>query len=398
MLGAGLLARKAVERGLAVPPRQDQPRPRLQGRHPLPGKRRPRPYLEALGFHVVGYGCTTCIGNSGPLPDPVAAAVARATSSPPPSSAATATSRAASTPSPRPTTSPRPPSSSPTPSPDRRHRPGNRAPRQRTPTASPSTCATSGPPGRGNPRRRPPPPRPELYRKIYTEYVRRLQPDEWNRIAVPDGPVYRLGPTPPTSRSRPSSSTCETPEAPRAPHPGARVLACSATRSPPTTSRPPAPSPSTARPAATSSQNGVNRKRFNSYGSRRGNHEVMMRGTFANIRLRTCWSPASRAASPSTCPPKSEMDIYDAAMRYAGSRGPPHRHRRQGIRHRQLARLGRQGYQLLGVRAVIAESFERIHRSNLVGMGVLPLQFLPGESAAASASPAATAAPGKISC
>ncbi len=100
---------------------------------------------------------------------------------------------------------------------------------------------------------------------------------------------------------------------------------------------------------------------FNSYGARRGNHEVMMRGTFANIRLRNLLAPGTEGGVTLHQPSGEQMSIYDAAMRYAGEGTP-------------LVRLG--------VRAVIAESFERIHRSNLVGMGVLPLEFPPGESAA----------------
>ena len=127
---------------------------------------------------------------------------------------------------------------------------------------------------------------------------------------------------------------------------------------------------------------------FNSYGARRGNHEVMMRGTFANIRLRNLLGGPDRERLPEGgvtlhLPDGEQLPIYDAAMRYA----------QEGV---PLVVLGGKDYgagssrdwaakgaRLLGVRAVIAESFERIHRSNLVGMGVLPLQFAPGEGAAA---------------
>jgi aconitate hydratase len=120
---------------------------------------------------------------------------------------------------------------------------------------------------------------------------------------------------------------------------------------------------------------------FNSYGSRRGNHEVMMRGTFANIRLRNQLVPGTEGGVTRHFPDNEQMSIYDAAMRYA----------EEGVALVVLA--GREygsgssrdwaakGTKLLGVRAVIAQSFERIHRSNLVGMGVLPLQFPDGESA-----------------
>ncbi len=126
---------------------------------------------------------------------------------------------------------------------------------------------------------------------------------------------------------------------------------------------------------------GVERQDFNSYGTRRGNHEVMMRGTFANVRLRNLLAPGTEGGVTRKLPEGTEMSIFDAAMAYAAEGTP-------------LVILGGKEYgtgssrdwaakgtRLLGVRAVLVESFERIHRSNLVGMGVLPLQFLPGESA-----------------
>ena len=130
-------------------------------------------------------------------------------------------------------------------------------------------------------------------------------------------------------------------------------------------------------------EQGVAPRDFNSYGARRGNHEVMMRGTFANIRLRNLLGWRRPAAGgrrhACTCPSGEQMSIYDAAMRYA-QRG---RRRWSCSPARSTARAPRatgppRARKLLGVRAVIAESFERIHRSNLVGMGVLPLQFPDG--------------------
>ena len=125
-------------------------------------------------------------------------------------------------------------------------------------------------------------------------------------------------------------------------------------------------------------EHGVERKDFNSYGARRGNHEVMVRGTFANIRLATSSRRAPRAASRSS-PDGEEMSIYDASMQYAedDSRSSCSPARSTAPARRAT---GPPRARLLGVRAVIAESFERIHRSNLVGMGVLPLQFADGET------------------
>ena len=140
----------------------------------------------------------------------------------------------------------------------------------------------------------------------------------------------------------------------------------------------------TARPAATSTEHGVERKDFNSYGSRRGNHEVMIRGTFANIRLRNLLLDGVEGGFTRNFLAGGEQTtIYDAAQALRGRRAS----RWSSSRARSTARARRRdwaakGTALLGVRAVIAESYERIHRSNLIGMGVLPLQFPAGESAA----------------
>ena len=127
-------------------------------------------------------------------------------------------------------------------------------------------------------------------------------------------------------------------------------------------------------------EHGVENKDFNSYGSRRGNHEVMMRGTFANIRLRNLLAPGTEGGVTRHLPDGEEMPIYDAAMKYADEGTPlvvlAGREYGSGSSRDWAAK----GTRLLGVRAVIAQSYERIHRSNLVGMGVLPLQFEDGDS------------------
>jgi aconitate hydratase len=127
-------------------------------------------------------------------------------------------------------------------------------------------------------------------------------------------------------------------------------------------------------------EHGVENRDFNSYGSRRGNHEVMMRGTFANIRLRNLLAPGTEGGVTRHLPDGEEMTIYDAAMKYAQEGTPlvvlAGREYGSGSSRDWAAK----GTRLLGVRAVIAQSYERIHRSNLVGMGVLPLQFEDGDS------------------
>ncbi|MBV9682578.1 MAG: aconitate hydratase, partial [Solirubrobacterales bacterium] len=137
-------------------------------------------------------------------------------------------------------------------------------------------------------------------------------------------------------------------------------------------------------------EHGVEPQDFNSYGSRRGNHEVMMRGTFANIRLRNQLAPGTEGGVTLYLGPPAhgdgageQMSIYDAAMRYVQEETPLIVLAGKEYGSGSSRDWAAKGTRLLGVRAVIAESFERIHRSNLVGMGVLPLQFADGESVAA---------------
>jgi len=121
---------------------------------------------------------------------------------------------------------------------------------------------------------------------------------------------------------------------------------------------------------------------FNSYGARRGNHEVMVRGTFANVRLKNLLAPGTEGPFTVHLPDREQMTIYDASLKYSAEGTPlivlAGREYGSGSSRDWAAK----GPRLLGVRAVIAESFERIHRSNLVGMGILPLQFTPAQSAA----------------
>jgi aconitate hydratase len=119
---------------------------------------------------------------------------------------------------------------------------------------------------------------------------------------------------------------------------------------------------------------------FNSYGARRGNHEVMMRGTFANIRLRNLLVPGVEGGWTRHMPDGEQMTIYDAAMRYQAENVPLLVIAGKEYGTGSSRDWAAKGTNLLGVRAVLAESYERIHRSNLVGMGVLPLQFLPGQN------------------
>jgi len=127
---------------------------------------------------------------------------------------------------------------------------------------------------------------------------------------------------------------------------------------------------------------GVAPKDFNSYGARRGNHEVMVRGTFANVRLRNRLAPGTEGGWTTWLPDGGVMTIYDASMKYQAAGVPLLVLAGKEYGSGSSRDWAAKGTMLLGVKAVIAESFERIHRSNLVNMGVLPLQFKPGESAA----------------
>jgi aconitate hydratase len=127
---------------------------------------------------------------------------------------------------------------------------------------------------------------------------------------------------------------------------------------------------------------GVEPKDFNSYGARRGNHEVMMRGTFANIRLKNQLAPGTEGGWTIHQPSGEKMSIYDAAMKYRDEKVPLIILAGKEYGSGSSRDWAAKGTILLGVRAVLAESFERIHRSNLVGMGVLPLEFMPGETPA----------------
>src|SRR5207244_12093851 len=127
---------------------------------------------------------------------------------------------------------------------------------------------------------------------------------------------------------------------------------------------------------------GVEPHDFNSYGARRGNHEVMMRGTLANVRLKNLLAPGTEGGVTRHLPDGEVMSIYDAAVKYQAEKVPLLVLAGKEYGSGSSRDWAAKGPLLLGVRAVIAESYERIHRSNLVGMGILPLQFKPGESAA----------------
>jgi aconitate hydratase len=379
MVAAGLLARKAVELGLERRPWvKSSLAPGSKVVTDYFGRAGLTPYLERLGFHTVGYGCTTCIGNSGPLPEPVSEAIA--------SGGLVACAVLS----------------------------GNRnfearihAEVKANYLASPPLViayALAGrmdvdlptePLGQGRDGRDVyladvwPTPHEvqetieaaigeDLFRAAYANVY--AGDEAWRSLETPAGSLYAWDDTSTYVRRPPYFDGMTTVPADVTDVVGARCLVSvgdSVTTdhiSPAGAIKPDSPA------GGYLVEHGVERADFNSYGSRRGNHEVMVRGTFANVRLRNLLVPGSEGTWTVHLPSGEEMTIYEAAVRYA-SEGVPlivlaGKEYGTGSSRDWAAK----GPQLLGVRAVIAESYERIHRSNLLMMGVLPLQFLEGEN------------------
>jgi len=381
MLAAGLLAKKAVERGLRVQP--------WVKTSLAPGSRVVSdylketglmPYLEKLRFHLVGYGCTTCIGNSGPLPEPVASAVkdnglvvaavlsgnrnfegrinplvrANYLASPPLVVAYALAGKMDIDLETEPLGS------------DKSGQPVYL--RDVWPTQKEVMEAINSSI------------RAEMFHKAYEESLEGDQ--RWKMIDAPSGELFQWDPSSTYVKRPPFFENLSRKAPPPNDIRAARALAVLGD-SVTTDHISPAGSIAIDSPAGQYLiDHGVAPKDFNSYGARRGNHEVMMRGTFANVRLRNQMAPGTEGGWTVHLPDKTQTTIYEAAMQY----------RNEGVPLVVLAGKeygsgssrdwAAKGPRLLGIEAVIAESFERIHRSNLVGMGVLPLQFRAGENAA----------------
>ncbi len=380
MVGAGLLARNAVARGLSVSP--------VVKTSLAPGSKAVTGYLEraglleplaALGFALAGYGCTTCIGNSGPLDEPIATAIESGELV---VAAVLSGNRNF----------------------EGRVHPLVRAAYLASPplvvafalagrvdvdlTVQPLGTATDGSPVMLADIW----PTPEDVREVVGDtidaglflatYASVFEGDErWRAIAIPAGDRYAWDEVSTYIANPPFFAGLTAEPAPLTDIEGARVLALLGD-SVTTDHISPAGSIAAWSPAGQWLQEqGVSPADFNSYGARRGHHEVMMRGTFGNIRLRNRLVEGKEGPYTLHLPGGEQTFIYDAAMRYRDEGVPlvviAGREYGSGSSRDWAAK----GTSLLGVRAVIAESYERIHRSNLVGMGVLPLQFLPGESA-----------------
>jgi aconitate hydratase len=381
MLGAGLLARKAVERGLKAKPWvKTSLAPGSKVVTDYLAEAGLTPYLEQLGFHLVGYGCTTCIGNSGPLPEPIAEAVqqeklvvaavlsgnrnfegriqsqVRANYlASPPLVVAYALAGAVDV--------------------DLERDPLGTGKdgkpvylREIWPTSKEVLDAVHGSVRR------------EMFGKQYSEVFRGDQ--SWASLAAPSGDIYAWDPASTYIKKPPYFEAMPDPEKAAADLRGLRALAMLGD-SVTTDHISPAGSIPVDTPAGRYLvAQGVQPKDFNSYGARRGNHEVMMRGTLANIRLRNQLAPGTEGGWTVHLPDGEQMSIYDAAMKYQQERVPLLILAGKEYGSGSSRDWAAKGVALLGVRAVIAESFERIHRSNLVGMGVLPLEFASDENAA----------------
>jgi aconitate hydratase len=379
MLSAGLLAKKAVERGLKTKPWvKTSLAPGSQVVMAYLEKAGLIPYLEALGFHLVGFGCTTCIGNSGPLPVDVAEEIKR--------SNLTVVSVLS----------------------GNRNFEGRINPLVKANyLASPPLVVAYALAGRMD---------IDLYeeplgydsqgssvflKEIWPslDEVSRLQEslitrdmflekykdifkgdERWNSLVVPEGDCFAWDPASTYIKSPPFFENFSMDPRPPKDILNARVLALLGD-SVTTDHISPAGSILPDSPAGKYLISlGVQPKDFNSYGARRGNHEVMIRGTFANNRLKNFLVPGVEGGFTLHFPTMEKLSIYDAAMRYMKENVPLLVIAGKEYGSGSSRDWAAKGTALLGVRAVIAESFERIHRSNLIGMGVLPLEFLPGEN------------------
>jgi len=381
MLAAGLVAKKAVERGLTARPWvKTSLAPGSKVVTEYLREAGLTPYLDALRFHLVGYGCTTCIGNSGPLPAPVSKAIeegqlvavsvlsgnrnfegrinaevrANYLASPPLVVAYALAGRI----DVDLTTEPLGTGSD--------GRPVYLAeiwPTQAEIEAAVRTAV-----------------KPEMFEQQYADAF--LGDEAWRALPVPTGDTYLWEEKSTYVRRAPFFDDLPVEPAPVTDLEGVRVLALFGD-SITTDHISPAGSIKADSPAGRYLvAQGVPPSEFNSYGSRRGNHEVMVRGTFANVRLRNRLVPEIEGGFTLHLPDRVPMAIYDAAERYAAERVPLAILAGKEYGSGSSRDWAAKGPRLLGVRVVVAESFERIHRSNLIGMGILPLEFPAGESAA----------------
>ncbi len=379
MLGAGLLAKKAVERGLSSKPWvKTSFAPGSKVVTDYIEKAGLWPYLEKLRFHLVGYGCTTCIGNSGPLPEPIGKAIK--------DNNLVAVSVLS----------------------------GNRNFEGRINAlcranylASPPLVVAYALAGRmdidivndslGNDKSGKPVylrdiwPTPqevettmrdsvttEMFRKEYADVF--TGDEHWRALPIPEGDLYAWDEKSTYIKNPPYFKGMPKKPGSLSDLHGLRALAVLGDSVTTDHISPAGSIPHDTPAGKYLIAHGVQPKDFNSYGARRGNHEVMMRGTFANIRLKNMLAPGTEGGWTIHQPSGEKLSIYDAAMKYRDEQVPLIVIAGKEYGSGSSRDWAAKGTILLGVRAVLAESFERIHRSNLVGMGVLPLEFLSGET------------------
>jgi aconitate hydratase len=380
MVGAGILARNAVQHGLSVKPWvKTSLAPGSKVVTEYLDRAGLTEYLEDLGFHLVGYGCTTCIGNSGPLPEEISAAVDDEDLAVVSVLSGNRNFEGRINPDVRMNYLASPPlvvayALAGTMDIDLYDEPLGEGRdgepvylKDIWPTAA-EVAETVGDAVQS-----------DMFRRSYGEV---FDGDEnWASLEVPEGELFRWDPDSTYVRQPPFFAGLSPEPEPIRDIEGARVLAVLGDS---VTTDHISPAGSIKRDGPAGSyliEHGVEPREFNSYGARRGNHEVMMRGTFANIRLRNQLAPGTEGGVTLHLPDEEEMSIYDAAMRYQEDEVPLVVIAGKEYGSGSSRDWAAKGTMLLGVRAVIAESFERIHRSNLVGMGVLPLQFADGEDA-----------------
>ena len=380
MVGAALLAKKAVEAGLASKPWvKTTLAPGSKVVMDYYERAGLLPYLDKLGFNLVGYGCTTCIGNSGPLPEAISAGVAENDLAVVSVLSGNRNFEGRINPDVKMNYLASPPlvvayALAGTMDFDMEHEPLGTRP-DGTPVylrdiwPSPAEIndvvqhAVAA----------------EMFTRDYADVFE--GDDRWRELDVPAGDTFAWDGNSTYVRKPPYFEGMPDKPAPVSDIHGARVLARLGD-SVTTDHISPAGAIKTDGPAGEYLVgHGVGRKDFNSYGSRRGNHEVMIRGTFANIRLRNQLAPGTEGGVTVHLPDGGQMSIYDASRQYAEEGTPLVVLGGKEYGSGSSRDWAAKGTLLLGVRAVLVESFERIHRSNLIGMGVLPLQFQPGESA-----------------
>jgi aconitate hydratase len=381
MIGAALLAKKAVEKGLNRKPWvKTSLAPGSKVVMDYYERAGLLPYLDKLGFNLVGYGCTTCIGNSGPLPEAISQAVndndlavvavlsgnrnfegrinpdvkMNYLASPPlvVAYALAGTMDIDLDTEPLGT--------------DTEGKPVYLADIWPAPAdvADVVQHAVAA----------------EMFTRDYADVF--TGDDNWRGLDVAEGNTFAWDPDSTYVRRPPYFDGMPAEPEPVRDIEGARVLAKLGDSVTTDHISPAGAIKSTAPAGVYLSEHGIERADFNSYGSRRGNHEVMIRGTFANIRLRNQLAPGTEGGVTVHIPSGEQMSIYDASRRYIEEGTPLIVLGGKEYGSGSSRDWAAKGTALLGVRAVLAESFERIHRSNLIGMGVLPLQFKPGESAA----------------